>query len=105
MVNELNFCENLFSNLIFHYNDEEFINDYFCGDCYAAACAASDGDYNSSDEFVRINDYGDLESVNALAVEEILDDHFDEIVTEYIAFLNEGKIGKWRDLFEEVDEE
>lgn len=45
-------------------NDEEFFNTFFSGKVIEAVRAVSYGEFNFSDEFVKFNGYGNLESFN-----------------------------------------
>lgn len=79
------FCQenNLGDDEIFN-NDEDFFNTFFDGKVIEAVRAVSFGEYNYSDEYVKFNGYGNLESFNSPAdhidtpqiIQAILDDEF-----------------------------
>ena len=54
------------------------------------------------DPYVKINDYGNIESAHEHAVEEQIDDQFDELSEAFIELLNEGNIEDYNDICAEV---
>jgi hypothetical protein len=54
-----------------HSNDQYFFEDYFSHDVIAAVRAVAFGDYNYSDNYVKFNGYGNLETFHYLSVEDL----------------------------------
>jgi hypothetical protein len=84
VVRELNSWDGSFDHLDFHDNDEEFFETYFSDRPMEAVRAAQYGDYNYSDEYVRFNGYGNLESLSGYQVEQEIKDEVDEIISELV---------------------
>lgn len=84
VVYSINGWDSYFDNLDYRENDEEFFNTYFYNNPMEAVRASYYGDYNFMDEFVKINDYGNLESKQEYEVIEEMKDYIDEIVDHLI---------------------
>jgi hypothetical protein len=69
------FCQSINDgdNLI-HDNDEDFFEMYFENDVIGAVRAASYGEYNFNDKYVKFNGYANLESFDTVADHVDLDD-------------------------------
>lgn len=68
-------------NEIFSF-DDDFFNTYFEGKPMEAARAASFGEINWSDDYIKFNGYGNLESINEYSVERHIDK--DEIMKDVL---------------------
>lgn len=79
LVRELNSWDGSFENLDVHSNDEEFFDMMYEGRPMEAVRAAHYGEYNYNDEFVRINAYGNLESLDEYDYEQEIKDQIEEI--------------------------
>ena len=68
-------------------NDEYFFNDYFSNtmDAVRAVCY---GSYNYTDEYVRFDGYGDLESFDNYDLERELEDNAEEIIEQYVDIID-----------------
>ena len=79
VVNEINSYCGALDWLDVYNNDEEFFRDMFASpiDAVRAVCY---GDYTYTDDLVRFNAYGNLESLSEYDLEEELQDNVDEIV-------------------------
>lgn len=53
------------------FNDDDFLNTFFDKDLSGLARAICYGDYRYSDELVRFNGYGNLESFNYFGVDDL----------------------------------
>ena len=53
------------------FNDDDFLNTFFDKDLSGLARAITYGDYRYSDELVRFNGYGNLESFNYFGTEDL----------------------------------
>ena len=80
IVNEINSWSGELDYLDFQENDEEFFNCYFSENPMEAVRAAQYGDYNYSDEYVRFDAYGNLESFTEYEMQKTLGDNVDNII-------------------------
>jgi hypothetical protein len=64
LAQECNCWDGSLENLDVNYNDDEFFNIYFEGKPMEAVRSAHYGNYNYTDEYVRFNGYGNLESLS-----------------------------------------
>jgi len=84
VVSEINSWDGSLESLDVYENDEEFFNVYFEGRPMEAVRAAQYGEYSYTDEYVRFNGYGNLESMSEYDYEEEMKDSIDDIVDELI---------------------
>lgn len=84
IVGELNSWDGSFENLAVYENDEDFFETFFEGKTVEAVRATQFGEYNYSDDYVRFNGYGNLDSLNEYQLNEELKDQVDEIVDALI---------------------
>lgn len=82
VVREINAWNGSLEYLEIFENDQEFFDTFFHDNPMEAVRAASYGDYNFMDQYVRFNGYGNLESLNEEDYEEELKLHIDEIIDE-----------------------
>ncbi|QQO40980.1 hypothetical protein 015DV002_23 [Bacillus phage 015DV002] len=80
VVREINRWNSDLDHLDFDENDEDFFNAHFRDNPEGAVRAVCFGDYNYSDEYVRFDGYGNLESFTSWQVEEELKSHIDDII-------------------------
>ena len=109
MVHELNSWNGCLDWLDFCVNDEDFFECYFENKIEVAR-AICYGDYNYTDDYVRFNGYGNLESFNEYNMIEELKDSIDEIVENLIEYkdcicINDGNLEELLDEEEEEEEE
>lgn len=64
------------------FNDDDFLNTFFDKDLSGLARAICYGDYRYSDELVRFNGYGNLESFNYFGADDLCE--FVSTIAEYI---------------------
>lgn len=81
IVRSMNSYNGAFEDLQYWENDEEFFDTFF-SNAMEAVRAACYGDYTFTDEYVKINAYGNLESTNYIQDE--IEGYLDEIVDELI---------------------
>lgn len=100
-----------FDWLDYQDNDEDFFENYFRTKDEVAR-AICYGDYNYTDEYVRINAYGNLESANQYKVEEELEEEKKEIINHYLELYANNNVcpsdklkAKLYDFYEEDEEE
>lgn len=79
VAREINSNDGSLDYLVAEYNDEDFFDTFFTRPIEVAR-AISFGDYRYSDEFVRFNGYGNLESLSDYEYKEELENSIDDIV-------------------------
>lgn len=89
MLLSINSYDNRLDNLDYEYNDEEFFSTYYNGNPYEVARAINYGSYNYNDEYVKINVYGNLESISEYTFNDLIEDYKEEILTEYLNIIEE----------------
>ena len=102
MVNQVSGYDGRFDDLRYEENAEDFFDTFYGSRPYELARAISYGEYNFTDPFVKINDYGNIESAYGLEIEEMIDDQFDELSEAFVELLNEGNIEDYYNLCAEV---
>lgn len=65
-----------------HYNDDDFFNTYFYNRVIEAVRACHYGDYNYTDEYVKFDDYGNLETFDGYNMDAYI--LYDEIVDHMV---------------------
>lgn len=83
MLNDCNSYDGYFDDLMYQYNDDEFFDIYF-KDKMEVARAVCYGSYNYTDDYVKFNAYGNLESCDEWKVEEEIKEAQDEIIEHYL---------------------
>ena len=86
IVSELNSWNGCLDSLDINENNEEFFEMMFPNKPMEAVSAAHYGNYNYTDEYVRFNGYGNLESFDERTYEEELKDSIDEIIDNLIEY-------------------
>lgn len=84
IVSAINCYDNSLDYLDYYLNDEDFFNVYFDNNVIEAVRSVCYGDYNFSDDYVKFNGYGNLETCNEFDFEEKLKDNIDEIIERLI---------------------
>lgn len=102
MTFEVNGYDGSLENLEVYENEDYFFNTYFNDNVIEAVRAVSFGDYNYSDDYVKFNAYGNLESLSEYEYAELLDDYADEIAEKYLELVESGDID---DVANVVDDE
>lgn len=98
VISSINSYDGSFESCDVWENDEEFFDTFFEGKPLEAVRAAQYGDYNYTDDYVKFNGYGNLESLDEWQYDNLLLDHIDEVV-DYIINTPENV-----DLPEEIEE-
>ena len=80
VVRELNSWNGCLEHLDVYENDEEFFDTFFEGRPMEAVRAAHYGDYHYTNDYVRFNGYGNLESLSAYDYDAYLKENINEIV-------------------------
>lgn len=89
ILNDINSWDGSFEELRFEPNDEDFFNTYFENRVDEAVRAVCYGKYNYTDEYVRFNTYGNLESFDEWQVENEITSYATEIIERYLELLEE----------------
>ena len=89
LVSELNCWNSCLDYLEVYNNDEGFFEEYLC-DCSRMEVVRMTyyGNYNYSDDLVRFNGYGNLESLNSWQYEEELKGNIDAIIDNAEEYYN-----------------
>lgn len=101
MVEEVNDWNGHLSEYRYYENCADFFNDNYYHCPYDAVIDTQDGYYNYNDEYVRYNEYNNLESASEYDVENTLKDNAQEIIEEYIEVID--RLGE-SDLKDKVQE-
>ena len=105
VVREINGWDGSLDWLEAHENDEEFFDMYFANTMEAVRSVCY-GSYNCSDDFVRFDCYGNLESFDRWEYEEELRDYIDDIIERLLSVYYELYIDEeLKELIEEYLEE
>lgn len=89
MVLSINSYDNRLDNLDYEENYEDFFSAYYSNNPYEVARAIYYGDYNYNDEYVKINVYGNLESISEYRFNDLVEEYKEEIITEYLNIIEE----------------
>lgn len=92
MAYQVNSYDDSLENLAYYENDDDFFNTFFSNNVIEAVRAVSFGDYNYSDNYVKFNAYGNLESASEYEFERELEDNADEIAERYLDLVESGNI-------------
>lgn len=84
VVRELNGWNGCLDHLEVYSNDEDFFDMMYEGKPMDAVRASYYGDYNYMDDYVKINGYGNLESLSEYSYKEELKESVGEVVNEII---------------------
>ena len=88
IVSELNNWNSDLDYLRVYENDEEFFGMFFQGNPMEVARAIYYGDYKYTNQYVRFNGYGNLESLSDYQYEKELKDNINEIIDELMENYN-----------------
>lgn len=75
------YCQSIGSEGEIYSNDDEFFEIFFNGKVLEAVRAVSYGEYNYSDDYVKFNGYGNLESFNYFKVDDL--EGYPQVIAEY----------------------
>lgn len=80
LVNEISGYDGTLDYLMVYDNDEMFFETFYANKPLEAVRATYFGDYKYADDYVRINEFGNLESFNQFEFEEDFYDNIDVII-------------------------
>ena len=105
MVLEVNSYNGHLDYLDYYENDDYFFETFYDNRTIEAVRAVCYGDYNYTDDYVKINDYGNLDSCSEFEYEEELKSYAEEILDEFLELYKEHNVSIYDDeLKENVDE-
>ena len=84
LVRDINSYDGSLDWLDYQENDKDFFDTYFYQDPDEAVRAVCYGDYKYTDEYVKFNGYGNLESCSKYEMEEDLETFIDDIIERLI---------------------
>ena len=106
IAGEINGWDGSLDWLEVYENDEEFFDMFFPNNTMEAVRSVCYGNYDYSDDLVRFNSYGNLESFNRWEYEEELKDYIDDIMERLLSVYYEIDIDEeLNELIEEYLEE
>lgn len=84
LICAINSYDGSLDELSYYYNDDDFFNMMFGTNVLDAVRAVCYGDYNYSDDYVRFDAYGNLESANMYEIMNMYNLYKDEIADKII---------------------
>lgn len=84
LVRDINSYDGSLDWLDYQENDKDFFDTYFYQNPDEAVRAVCYGDYKYTDEFVKFNGYGNLESCSKYEMQEDLETFIDDIIERLI---------------------
>ena len=105
MVQECCSYDDSLEEYYYYENDEYFFRTRYKDDMMSAVRAICYGDYNYTDDYVRVNGYGNLDSKSSYDYKSDLMDSQEEIVERYAEMLEDNSVSEFKHLFEEVEDD
>lgn len=109
MARDVNSYDGSLDYLDYYENDEYFFKEMFGDKVDEAVRAVCYGDYNYTDDYVRFNAYGNLDSCNQWDYEKDIEDSAEEILENYIELIDkmwDDQLNrKIKDIMEEEENE
>ncbi len=84
LVRDSNCYNGVFDYLDYQDNDDEFFNIYYSNNVIEAVRAVSYGEYSYYDDFVKLNDLGNLESIDKFKLANLLNNELKYIIDEIL---------------------
>lgn len=105
MARDVNSYDGSLDYLDYWENDDEFFEVFYPNKTIEAVRAVCYGNYNYSDDYVRIDVYGNLESCSEYEYFAELRDNAEEILDEFIELYKENNVDAYNDKFKEMLDE
>ena len=105
MVRECSSYDDSLEEYYYYENDEEFFTTRYGDDMMSAVRAVCFWQYNYTDDYVRVNGYGNLDSKSSYDYKSELMDNQEEIVERYAEMLEDNSVSEFKHLFEEVEDD
>ena len=80
LCREINLYSGIYSDVMYYENDDDFFVTFYSDDVMEAVRAVCYGEYTFTDDYVRIDAYGNLQSASELEVEEELGGYVDDFI-------------------------
>lgn len=80
LCREINLYSGIYSDVMYYDNDDDFFVTFYSDDVLEAVRAVCYGEYTFTDDYVRIDAYGNLQSASGLEVEEELSGYVDDFI-------------------------
>lgn len=103
MVTEINGWDGTFEDLDFYDNDEEFFNTFYYNRPMEVARAIQFGRYNINDDYVLINNLGNIESYSEYEIDELILEYEEEIIETYKELVEDNMIEDYSGYLEMFD--
>lgn len=100
LVREVNSWDGSLEDFDYYDNDEYFFRDFFDGKVDEAVRAICYGDYTYTDDYVRFNAYGNLESKSEFGLRDELIEYAEEILDRVLELYEKNKITIYDEDFE-----
>lgn len=84
LISDINSYDDSLDWLKYQYNDDDFFNLYFENNTIEAVRAVCYGNYKYTDEYVKFNNYGNIESYNKWQIEQEYNDYIEDIAERII---------------------
>ena len=80
LCREISLYSGIYSDVMYYENDDDFFVTFYSDDVMEAVRAVCYGEYTFTDDYVRIDAYGNLQSASELEVEEELSGYVDDFI-------------------------
>lgn len=90
LISDINSYDDSLDWLEYQDNDDDFFNTYFGNNTIEAVRATQFGDYKYSDNYVKFNAYGNLDSANQWQIQQEYNDYIEDIAERIIELKNEA---------------
>ena len=104
LVSECNSWNGSLEDYDYYENDEYFFDTYFDNKVNEAVRAVCYGNYKYTDDYVRFNAYGNLDSCNEFELEDDLKDNVEEIFDTWFELYKDNNVDTYDDDFKELVE-
>ena len=104
LVSECNSWNGSLEDYNYYENDEYFFDTYFDNKVNEAVRAVCYGNYKYTDDYVRFNAYGNLDSCSKFELEDDLKDNAEEIFDTWLELYKDNSVDTYDDDFKELVE-
>ena len=104
LVSECNSWNGSLEDYNYYENDEYFFDTYFDNKVNEAVRAVCYGNYKYTDDYVRFNAYGNLDSCSKFELEDDLKDNVEEIFDTWLELYKDNNVDTYDDNFKELVE-
>lgn len=105
LVSECNSWNGSLEDYDYYENDEEFFQTFFYNKVDEAVRAVCYGSYEYTDDYVRFNAYGNLDSCSEFELEDELKDNVDEILDTWLNLYEDNNVDTYDNSFKQLVEE